>query len=106
MLGLTSFQPKAGTILYQRYINALSPSSSAPSEKDLANPKSTSYPLLTLQIIDPSNEVHFKTYCQWQNSDRVNEGWKERGDDEHHRTYVVSCSHTGSLKLMRELLDI
>ncbi|KAH8830059.1 acyl-CoA N-acyltransferase [Flagelloscypha sp. PMI_526] len=81
-------KPKAGTIIYQRYINSLSPTSASPSEKDAANPKSTSYPLLTLQIIDPSNPDHFDRYCAWQNSDRVNEGWKERGDEDHHRQYL------------------
>lgn len=39
--------------------------------------------------IDASNPVHFETYKRWQNSDRVNLAWKERGTDEHHRAYLA-----------------
>ncbi|KAK0448350.1 acyl-CoA N-acyltransferase [Desarmillaria tabescens] len=44
--------------------------------------------LLTFTHIDASNPAHFEAYTRWQNSDRVNVGWREKGDDEHHRAYL------------------
>ncbi|KAG7452916.1 uncharacterized protein BT62DRAFT_34763 [Guyanagaster necrorhizus] len=62
-------KPVPGSVIYSRYINCLGE-------------------LLTFTHIDASNPVHFEAYTRWQNSDRVNVGWRERGDDEHHRTYL------------------
>lgn len=39
--------------------------------------------------IDASNPAHFEAYQRWQNSDRVNQGWKERGPEEKHRAYLA-----------------
>jgi len=39
--------------------------------------------------IDANNPTHFETYARWQNSDRVNVGWRERGPDEKHRKYLA-----------------
>lgn len=44
--------------------------------------------LLAFTHIDASNPAHFEAYTRWQNSDRVNVGWREKGDDEHHRAYL------------------
>ncbi|KAJ3918623.1 putative acyltransferase [Lentinula edodes] len=38
--------------------------------------------------IDANNPKHFEAYSRWQNSDRVNIGWRERGSDEKHRKYL------------------
>ncbi|KAF9031225.1 hypothetical protein BDZ89DRAFT_1101168 [Hymenopellis radicata] len=62
-------KPAPGTVIYTRYINALNE-------------------LLTFTHIDASNPAHFDVYARWQNSDRVNVGWRERGDDDHHRAYL------------------
>jgi hypothetical protein len=64
-------KPAPGTLLYSRYI------------VDLGEQ-------LRIYHIDASNPVHFEFYARWQNSDRVNAGWKERGPDEHHRKYLAS----------------
>lgn len=45
--------------------------------------------LLTFTHINAEDPRHFEAYCRWQNSDRVNVGWKERGDDSHHRKYLT-----------------
>ncbi|KAL1849839.1 hypothetical protein Daus18300_013152 [Diaporthe australafricana] len=45
---------------------------------------------LQIHHIDASDPVHFEAYKRWQNSDRVNAGWKERGPDEKHRAYLAS----------------
>ena len=63
-------KPPPGTVLYTRYIASVSQT-------------------LTLIHIDASNPVHFSTYARWQNSERVNIGWRERGPDEKHRTYIA-----------------
>ncbi|KAF5121155.1 Acyltransferase ato1 [Metarhizium anisopliae] len=65
--------PKAapGTLLYSRYIVELGEQ-------------------LRIYHIDASNPVHFEAYARWQNSDRVNAGWRERGPDEHHRKYLAA----------------
>lgn len=39
--------------------------------------------------IDASNPKHFEAYQRWQNSDRVNSGWKEKGPEEKHRKYLA-----------------
>ncbi|KAJ3985382.1 putative acyltransferase [Lentinula detonsa] len=39
--------------------------------------------------IDANNSAHFEAYARWQNSDRVNVGWKERGPDAKHRKYLA-----------------
>ncbi|QRW00158.1 GNAT family acetyltransferase [Ceratobasidium sp. AG-Ba] len=39
--------------------------------------------------IDANNPEHFEAYTRWQNSDRVNVGWRERGPDEKHRAYLA-----------------
>ncbi|KAF5534949.1 lysine n-acyltransferase, partial [Fusarium napiforme] len=61
-------KPKPGTVIYSRFIVELGQQ-------------------LQIRHIDASNPVHFETYKRWQNSDRVNKAWKERGPDEHHRAY-------------------
>ena len=62
-------KPVAGTIIYSRYVHSIK-----------------SHYQLT--IIDWRKEEHFNLYAKWQNSDRVNHGWRERGDEEHHRKYL------------------
>lgn len=64
-------KPAPGTLLYSRYIVELGEQ-------------------LRIYHIDASNPVHFRSYANWQNSDRVNTGWNERGPDEHHRNYLES----------------
>ncbi|ESK89732.1 siderophore biosynthesis acetylase [Moniliophthora roreri MCA 2997] len=63
-------KPAPGSVVYSRYIFQLGE-------------------LLTLTHIDANNPAHFETYCRWQNSDRVNVGWRERGPEEHHRKYLA-----------------
>lgn len=62
-------KPAPGTIIYSRYIFAVNQT-------------------LTFIHINANDPLHFETYCRWQNSDRVNHGWREKGDDEHHRKYI------------------
>jgi len=62
-------KPSPGSILYSRFIFSVGQH-------------------LTLTHIDGNDSRHFETYKKWQNSDRVNVGWKERGDDEKHRKYL------------------
>lgn len=62
-------KPAPGTVMYSRFINAVNQ-------------------LLTFTHIDESNVDHFEVYSRWQNSDRVNVGWRERGNDDHHRSYL------------------
>lgn len=64
-------KPAPGTVLYSRYIVELGQH-------------------LQIVHIDATNQLHFATYCRWQNSDRVNHGWKERGPDSKHRAYLES----------------
>lgn len=64
-------KPAPGTLLYSRYI------------VDVGEQ-------LRIYHIDASNPLHFELYARWQNSDRVNAGWRERGPDEHHRKYLAS----------------
>ncbi|KAK2612252.1 hypothetical protein QQS21_001678 [Conoideocrella luteorostrata] len=64
-------KPAPGTLLYSRHI------------VDVGEQ-------LRIYHIDASNPVHFEHYARWQNSDRVNAGWRERGPDEHHRKYLAS----------------
>ncbi|KAF8333032.1 acyl-CoA N-acyltransferase [Cantharellus anzutake] len=62
-------KPPPNAILYRRHIISLNST-------------------LTLRHLNPSDPRTFRTYATWQNSDRVNEGWRERGDDEHHKRYL------------------
>lgn len=64
-------KPKPGSVIYSRFIVEVGQQ-------------------LEIQHIDASNPVHFSTYARWQNSDRVNAGWKERGPDEKHRAYLAA----------------
>ncbi|KIH87983.1 hypothetical protein SPBR_05031 [Sporothrix brasiliensis 5110] len=63
-------KPAPGSLLYSRYIVELGEQ-------------------LRIYHIDASNPVHFEHYARWQNSDRVNAGWRERGSDDHHRKYLA-----------------
>ncbi|KAF7196069.1 Acyltransferase fer5 [Pseudocercospora fuligena] len=74
-------KPAPGTVLYSRFIVEMGQH-------------------LKLVHIDAQNPLHFDNYCKWQNSDRVNHGWRERGPDEKHRAYLESQRldpHTMSL---------
>jgi N5-hydroxy-L-ornithine N5-transacylase len=62
-------KPAPGAVIYSRYIFALNEH-------------------LTFTHINGDDPRHFEAYSRWQNSDRVNVGWRERGDDEHHRKYI------------------
>lgn len=64
-------KPAPGTVLYSRYIVELGQH-------------------LQIVHIDATNPLHFERYCRWQNSDRVNHGWKERGPDSKHWAYLES----------------
>ncbi|KAK7409429.1 hypothetical protein QQX98_008390 [Neonectria punicea] len=63
-------KPKPGAVIYSRFIVEVGQ-------------------LLRILHIDAENPVHFEAYKRWQNSDRVNASWKERGPDEHHRAYLA-----------------
>lgn len=63
-------KPKPGTVIYSRFIVELGQQ-------------------LRILHIDAENPVHFEAYARWQNSDRVNASWQERGPDEHHRAYLA-----------------
>lgn len=63
-------KPAPGSLVYSRFIPAVGEH-------------------LDIYHINPNDKEHFETYSRWQNSDRVNVGWRERGDDEHHRRYLT-----------------
>ncbi|KAJ8078434.1 Accumulation of dyads protein 2 [Marasmius tenuissimus] len=63
-------KPAPGSVIYSRYIHQVGQH-------------------LTFTHIDASNPEHFATYSKWQNTDRVNVGWREKGPDEKHRTYLA-----------------
>ncbi|TKY89364.1 hypothetical protein EX895_001895 [Sporisorium graminicola] len=62
-------KPAPGSVVYSRYVFSCSQH-------------------LELVHIDGSNPQHFDAYCRWQNSDRVNQGWREKGPEEKHRKYI------------------
>lgn len=62
-------KPAPGAVLYSRFIVELGQQ-------------------LRILHIDVEDPAHFEAYKRWQNSDRVNASWKERGPDEHHRRYL------------------
>jgi hypothetical protein len=63
-------KPKPGTVIYSRFIVELGQQ-------------------LRILHVDAENPVHFEAYKRWQNLDRVNASWQERGPDEHHRAYLA-----------------
>lgn len=63
-------KPAPGSVVYSRYVFSCSQH-------------------LELVHIDVSNPQHFDAYTRWQNSDRVNHGWREKGSDEKHRKYIT-----------------
>ncbi|XP_044724645.1 acetyltransferase (GNAT) domain-containing protein [Hirsutella rhossiliensis] len=63
-------KPKPGSVIYSRFIVELGQQ-------------------LRILHIDAEDPVHFEAYKRWQNSDRVNASWQERGPDEHHRAYLA-----------------
>nr|Q52UT1.1 RecName: Full=Acyltransferase ato1; AltName: Full=Ferrichrome A biosynthesis cluster protein ato1 [Omphalotus olearius]AAX49354.1 putative acyltransferase [Omphalotus olearius] len=63
-------KPAPGAVIYSRYIHTVNQQ-------------------LTLTHIDANNLEHFAAYSRWQNSERVNIGWRERGPDEKHRKYLA-----------------
>jgi hypothetical protein len=63
-------KPQPGTVIYSRFIVELGQQ-------------------LQILHIDAENPVHFDAYKRWQNSDRVNASWHERGSDQHHRNYLA-----------------
>ncbi|KIY43684.1 hypothetical protein FISHEDRAFT_53213 [Fistulina hepatica ATCC 64428] len=63
-------KPAPGSIIYARFIFALGE-------------------VLTFTHIDANNPEHFEHYARWQNSERVNVGWRERGPDDKHRAYLA-----------------
>ncbi|KAJ3838413.1 putative acyltransferase [Lentinula raphanica] len=64
-------KPSPGSIIYSRFIFTVNEQ-------------------LRFIHIDASNPAHFEAYARWQNSDRVNVGWNERGPDEKHRKYLAN----------------
>lgn len=64
-------KPEPGTVIYSRFIVELGQQ-------------------LRIRHIDAENPAHFEAYKRWQNSERVNASWKERGPDEHHRAYLAA----------------
>ena len=62
-------KPAPGSVVYSRYVFSCQQH-------------------LELVHIDAENPEHFDAYCRWQNSDRVNHGWREKGPDEKHRAYL------------------
>jgi len=64
-------KPAPGSVLYARYVCAVGQ-------------------MLTFTHIDGSNPRHFEAYQRWQNSDRVNVGWREKGPEEKHRAYLAN----------------
>ncbi|KIK69355.1 hypothetical protein GYMLUDRAFT_35427 [Collybiopsis luxurians FD-317 M1] len=63
-------KPPPGSVLYSRFIFTVNEH-------------------LRFIHIDASNPAHFDAYTRWQNSERVNVGWRERGPDEKHRKYLA-----------------
>ena len=63
-------KPAPGSVLYARYICAVGQ-------------------MLKFTHIHASNPQHFEAYQRWQNSDRVNVGWREKGPEEKHRAYLA-----------------
>ncbi|KAF5368095.1 hypothetical protein D9758_004465 [Tetrapyrgos nigripes] len=63
-------KPAPGSVIYSRYIFTLGEQ-------------------LTFTHIDANNSEHFAAYTKWQNSERVNVGWREKGPDEKHRQYLA-----------------
>lgn len=73
-------KPSPGTVIYSRFIVELGQQ-------------------LRIMHIDVENPAHFEAYKRWQNSDRVNASWQERGSDEHHKKYLseqLADAHTMS----------
>ncbi|KAJ9480425.1 Aerobactin siderophore biosynthesis protein, partial [Pseudozyma hubeiensis] len=62
-------KPARGSVVYSRYVFSCSQH-------------------LELVHIDASNPQHFEAYCRWQNSDRVNHGWREKGPQDKHLKYI------------------
>ncbi|SPO27551.1 related to N6-hydroxylysine acetyl transferase [Ustilago trichophora] len=62
-------KPAPGSVVYSRYVFSCSQH-------------------LELVHIDATNPEHFQAYSRWQNSDRVNHGWRERGPEEKHLKYI------------------
>lgn len=62
-------KPAPGTVFYARYVPAVGQT-------------------LSFVHIDGANSEHFEHYKKWQNSDRVNVGWREKGPDEKHHQYI------------------
>jgi hypothetical protein len=45
--------------------------------------------MLKFTHIDASNPRHFEAYQRWQDSERVNVGWRKKGPEEEHRAYLA-----------------
>ncbi|TIA90382.1 hypothetical protein E3P81_02442 [Wallemia ichthyophaga] len=63
-------KPTPGSVFYTRYVPAIGQT-------------------ISFVHMDGSNATHFEHYKRWQNSDRVNTGWRERGSDEKHHKYIA-----------------
>ncbi|THV00363.1 putative acyltransferase [Dendrothele bispora CBS 962.96] len=63
-------KPAPGSVIYSRFIFSVGEH-------------------LTFTHIDANNPEHFAAYTKWQNSDRVNIGWREKGPDEKHKKYLA-----------------
>jgi hypothetical protein len=64
-------KPAPGAALYARFVAAVGQT-------------------LAFTHIDARDARHFDAYCRWQNSARVDAGWRERGDAAHHRAYLAA----------------
>ena len=64
-------KPAPGSVLYARYICSVGQ-------------------MLKFTHIDASNPRHFEAYQRWQNSHRVNIGWREKGPEEKHKAYLAA----------------
>lgn len=64
-------KPAPGALVYSRFIVTLQQQ-------------------LTIHHINVNDPAHFASFCQWHNSDRVNEGWRQRGSREEHLAYLTA----------------
>ncbi|KAG8929671.1 hypothetical protein FRC02_005260 [Tulasnella sp. 418] len=62
-------KPKAGDIIYRRYIH-------------------TVQKVVSFVALDIDDEVHFQCFHKWSNLDRVNSAWKEAGSEDQHLAYL------------------
>jgi len=51
---------------------------------------------LTFEVASSKDTAFVKKFAEWQNSDRVNAGWRQRGTEEEHHQYLKSVEESNS----------